>query len=346
MDLQQFYRTDLVVEDEEMVRHQTEKEKKILDETSGVEIEEKREGQIIITDITIDEEAEQRIGKKAGHYITLSAPTLAPYEEELFANLIQQCMQQVQKLAEEHVSLKDSKIVLIGLGNREVTPDAVGPLLMDELKKEIPTYYSEEQSELIVYAPGVTIQTGLETAEFVEAIVRKAKADLLIVVDALAARDANRLCRTIQLTDTGIHPGSGVGNHRKELSTETLGIPVLALGIPTVVDGPVFVADAIDTMFQYLASKISETNNPSSLLSVTPWLRNEHKEVDLSVLKPIFGDWSTWPHDERIQLFEEALQHHNLKTFISPKEIDAWVMLYSQFLADGFNTLLSKVKNK
>ena len=113
------------------------------------------------------------------------------------------------------------------------------------------------------------------------------------------------------MTNTGIHPGSGVGNNRKEISEETLGLPVIAIGIPTVVDGPVFIADAIDSMFGYIASKISEKDNPSSRLSVTPWLHSENKDADRSTLLPIFGDWASWPHEDRIQLFEEVLQITN-----------------------------------
>ena len=173
---------------------------------------------------------------------------------------------------------------------------------MDKLQDIVPDYYSDDGSEVFVYAPGVTVQTGLETADFVKALVREIKPSLLIVVDALAARDSSRLCRTIQLTDTGIHPGSGVGNSRKELSKETLGLPVIAIGIPTVVDGPVLVADAIDRMFGFIASKIEEENSPSSRLSVTPWLHSADKDADRSKLKPIFGEWSEWTHEDRVKL--------------------------------------------
>ena len=141
---------------------------------------------------------------------------------------------------------------------------------MDSHAQLVPEYYSEDGSEVFVYAPGVTIQTGLETADFVKAVAAEIKPDLLIVIDALAARDSSRLCRTIQLTNTGIHPGSGVGNSRKEVSEETMGMPVIAIGIPTVVDGPVLIADAINTMFGYIASKISEKDNPSSRLICYP----------------------------------------------------------------------------
>ena len=121
--------------------------------------------------------------------------------------------------------VKTGKILFIGLGNRDVTPDAVGPFDNGSAAIIVPEYYSEEGSEVFVYAPGVTIQTGLETADFVKAVGNEIKPDLLIVIDALAARNSSRLCRTIQLTNTGIHPGSGVGNSRKEISEEMLGIP-------------------------------------------------------------------------------------------------------------------------
>ena len=209
----------------------------------------------------------------------------------------------------------------------------------------MPDYYSEDGSEVFVYAPGVTIQTGLETADFVKQLVTEIKPDLLIVIDALAARSSSRLCRTIQLTNTGIHPGSGVGNNRKEISEEVLGLPVIAIGIPTVVDGPVLIADAIDTMFGYIASKISEKDNPSSRLSVTPWLHSENKDADRSKLLPIFGDWASWPHEDRIQLFEEVLTNHELRTFISPKEIDSWVSIYADSLSESLASWISDLKN-
>ncbi len=165
------------------------------------------------------------------------------------------------------------------------------------------------------------------------------KPSLLIVVDALAARDSSRLCRTIQLTDTGIHPGSGVGNSRKELSKETLGLPVIAIGIPTVVDGPVLVADAIDRMFGFIARKLKRKIALHHDLSVTPWLHSADKDADRSKLKPIFGEWSEWTHEDRVKLFEEVLTTHELRTFISPKEIDSWVSLYADALSNSLSGL-------
>ena len=254
----------------------------------------------------------KRLERKKGTYITLTVPALTADDQEGLADMSRVLIEKLDEMLVDITTLKKGKILLIGLGNRDITPDAVGPLTMDRLRDIVPDYYSEEGSEVFVYAPGVTIQTGLETADFVKALATEIKPDLLIVIDALAARDSSRLCRTIQLTDTGIHPGSGVGNSRKEISKEILGIPVIAIGIPTVVDGPVLIADAINSMFGYIASKIEEKDSPSSRLSVTPWLHTENKDADRANLLPIFGDWATWPHEDRIQLFEEVLTNHEL----------------------------------
>lgn len=339
-----FYRTDLLVESEEMVRHQTEAEKDQLEEAKGVIFNESTSGRILITEVKVDEVGEERIGKKKGTYVTLTVPRLTVEDSEELSRVAELLVEKLEGILKDVAAIEKGKVLFIGLGNRDITPDAVGPLTMDKMRNVVPNYYSEDGGEIFVYAPGVTIQTGLETADFVKAVVAEIKPELLIVIDALAARDSSRLCRTIQLTDTGIHPGSGVGNSRKEISEETLGVPVIAIGIPTVVDGPVLIADAIDAMFSYIASKIEEQDSPSSRLSVTPWLRSENKDADRSTLKPIFGDWASWPHEDRVQLFEEVLTNHELRTFISPKEIDAWVALYAETLSKSLSDWIGRIK--
>ena len=342
MEHYDFYRTDLVVESEEMVNHKTKQEKTKLKESTGILFNEERKGRIILTKVSVDEQGEKRIGKKKGTYITLTDPLLNAEDKKGIGNLAKEMVQQLKILTAPLRLKEKSRVLFIGLGNKEVTPDAVGPMTMMDLQSIVPDYYSEEGAEIIVYAPGVTIQTGLETADFIKGIVDVIQPDVILVVDALAARDSSRLCRTIQLTDTGIHPGSGVGNSRKEVSEESLGVPVVAVGIPTVVDGPVLIADAIETLFGYMAAKIEEDSKPSSRLSVSPWLHEDSKTADRNSLIPLFGDWASWPHEERVQLFEEVLSNHQLKTFISPKEIDGWVQLYSQALSTA---LISWIRN-
>lgn len=346
MEPYDFYRTDLVDESEEMVRHRTASEKDRLKSADGISFEESRVGRVIVTNVVVDDTGAERIGKKKGSYVTLTIPTLTSEDMDGLAEMSHVLIEKLEEMVQDIPSLSKGKILFIGLGNRDITPDAVGPLTMDVMRNVVPEYYSEDGSEVFVYAPGVTIQTGLETADFVKAVAAEIKPDLLIVIDALAARDSSRLCRTIQLTNTGIHPGSGVGNSRKEVSEQTMGMPVIAIGIPTVVDGPVLIADAINTMFGYIASKISEKDNPSSRLSVTPWLRSEDKDADRSKLTPIFGDWAEWPHEDRIQLFEEVLTTHELNTFISPKEIDSWVSLYAETLSTSLSEWVNRIKQK
>ncbi|GKV66739.1 MULTISPECIES: GPR endopeptidase [unclassified Sporosarcina] len=339
-----YYRTDLIDESDEFVRHQGANEEKKLKKMSGISVEEQTIGRIKATTVKVTAEGEEEIGKAKGTYITLTIPTLAVHEIDELKKLCDTVVEKMDNLLKEKLDGNFDKILFIGLGNPDITPDAVGPVTMGFVKEVIPDYYEEDDSGILVYAPGVTIQTGLETASFVKAIVEEAKPDVLIVVDALAARSSSRLCRTVQLTDTGIHPGSGVGNSRKELSENSLGIPVIAIGVPTVVDGPVLVADAIDTMFGYIAAKIEEEGMPSSKLATPRFAQRSTNDADRTSLAPIFGDWSSWSHEERIQLFEEVLTQQELSTFISPKEIDSWVAQYATSLSSSLLNWIRKVK--
>ena len=169
---------------------------------------------------------------------------------------------------------------MVGLGNRDVTADALGPEVVDNLfinRHVVLEYgkaaYGKEKMNLISsLVPGVTAMTGMETAEIIKGVVEQTQPDVVLVVDALAARSTKRLNRTIQISDTGIHPGSGVGNHRNAITRESLGIPVIAIGVPTVVDAATIVGDAIESMIRENGEKntlfrrehpkaISELNN-------------------------------------------------------------------------------------
>lgn len=344
MDKINYYRTDLIDESDEFVKHQNNREREALRQSSGIEVKEQNIGPIKATTVKVSAEGEEEIGKAEGTYITLTMPALAAHEAEEIHTLCTAVAGKMAALIREKTA-KPEKILFIGLGNRDITPDSVGPATMEYIKETIADYYEEDGGKVLVYAPGVTIQTGLETASFVQAIVRESKPDVLIVVDALAARSSSRLCRTVQLTDTGIHPGSGVGNSRKELSEKSLGIPVIAIGVPTVVDGPVLVADAIDTMFGYIAAKIEEEDMPSAKLSTGRFPQRLDPHADRTPLAPIFGDWASWTHEERIQLFEEVLTNQERATFISPKEIDTWVANYASALSASLIGWLEEVKS-
>ncbi|MFJ7732663.1 GPR endopeptidase [Lysinibacillus sp. NPDC097231] len=321
-------RTDLIDESEEVVLHQTKEQKETLEQSNGVQIEDRNAGRVKITDVLVSAEGEKQIGKKKGQYITLSVPTLNLNDHDGFEQLENELLVNFKKMHESMSWKEDDKILIIGLGNRTITPDAIGPYLIDHLHS-----LDVIDAKFVMYAPGVTGQTGYETGEFVAALAERLQPKLIIVVDALATRASNRLCKTIQLTNTGIHPGSGVGNQRKEISYEMLGIPVTAIGIPTVVDAPVLIADAVENMIRSIAARVEERSKPSSKLSLSSWQPDINKEVDMSLVKPIFGEWATWSKEERQQLFEETFAGSHTQLMVTPKEADYWIDKYAKLVS-------------
>ncbi|WP_313891788.1 GPR endopeptidase [Psychrobacillus sp.] len=333
-------RTDLLDESVEMVKHRTKGEKEVLEESTGIKFEESRDGAVLITSIEVDENGEKELGKKKGKYITLTDLTVNPNDEESFKQLEKMFIKYLEEIHESISLTKTSKILIIGLGNATITPDAIGPKAIEYLQSSSLTN-DEGNVKVVMYAPGVTGQTGFETSDFVEAISNAFQPDLIIVLDALAARNSERLCKTIQLTNTGIHPGSGVGNQRKEISEEVYGVPVTAIGIPMVVDGPVLYADAMEQVIHYISSKVEEKGKPSSALAVTPMVSTKKSSIDHKVLQPIFGEWVTWPTEEKRKLFEEVFVGKNSSLFVTPKETDAWVDHYAYLLSTGLETWLA-----
>lgn len=243
-------RTDLALEARESI---TEADS----ELRGVRVEEyyKEEEDIQVTKVIIDtKNAAKAMGKPIGVYVTMEAPALVEPDED-YHREISEC------LAEELLDIlpsseEEQSVLVVGLGNREVTADALGPQVVDNLfitRHVVRTYgkaaYNCSKMNLVSsIEPGVMAKTGMETAEIIQGVVKETRPDVLIVVDALAARSTRRLNRTIQITNTGIQPGSGVGNHRNALTEETLGIPVIAIGVPTVVDAATIVGDALEKL--------------------------------------------------------------------------------------------------
>lgn len=334
-------RTDLIDETAEVVQHQTKQQKETLEHERGIHMEESQQNRVKITKVEVNATGEERISKKQGTYITLSIPTLTSEDRHGFEQMQESLIHYLHDLHKDVKITADSKILVIGLGNKTITPDAIGPYTIDAMHKK--------QSELdspkfILYAPGVTGQTGFETSDYIHALAEKIKPALVIIIDALATSGSARLCRTIQLTDTGIHPGGGVGNHRKEISKEMLGVPVTAIGVPTVVEAPILIADAIDVAFRSIAAKIQERDKPSGKLSVTSWTP-VNEEVDLTKVEPIFGQWATWPTEDRRQLFEEVFSTHPERLMVTPKEVDFWLSQYAFLLGEGlFKWLEEKQK--
>lgn len=244
----------------------------------GVKIEEhfEEDSDVKITKVIIEtKNGAKAMGKPMGTYITLEAANLIDSDEGYHREVSSELAKQMKELIPDLDSEKS--ILIVGLGNREVTPDALGPNVVSNMQitRHVVKEYGKaafgvDKINLISgIVPGVMAQTGMETSEIIRGIIAETHPDLVIVIDALAARSTKRLNRTIQVTNTGIHPGSGVGNHRNALTEESLGIPVIAIGVPTVVDAATIVNDAMEN----LLNAMSELNN----MYVTP------KDIDETV---------------------------------------------------------------
>lgn len=334
-------RTDLIDETAEVVFQATDRQKENFSEQRGIEIEEWQQNRVKITKVEVNAKGEEQVGKKQGTYITLSIPTLTSEDRHGFSQLQQSLTHYMQEIHKDIQITEQAKILVIGLGNKTITPDAIGPYVIDAMHKK----QSElETPEFILYAPGVTAQTGFETSDYVQALTEKIQPQLVIIVDALATSGSARLCRTIQLTNTGIQPGGGVGNHRKEISKEVLNVPVSAIGIPTVVEAPILMADAVEAVFQSIAAKINEKGKPSHKLSVTNWMPT-NEELDLTTLEPIFGQWVMWPKEDRRQLFEEVFSVHPERLIVTPKEVDFWLNQFAFILSESLFDWIKNARN-
>lgn len=262
-------------------------------EIKGVELTEdydEKNNIRVSTVIIKDEKGAKAMQKPIGTYITIEAPELSKSDEDYQRPVSEEIAKNLRKLSG---NLKKEEVLVVGLGNREVTPDALGPQVVDNMfiTRHLIREYGDEFKEknhlgnVSAISPGVMAQTGMETQEIIKGIIEQTKPKLLIVIDALASRSISRLNTTVQLTDTGISPGSGVGNNRKALNEESLGTKVIALGVPTVVDAATIVAD---TLTQYMQNNgfpeedifkfISEVNGQQvNNMFVTP------KNIDESI---------------------------------------------------------------
>ena len=293
--------TDLALEDKE--RYESDDV-----EISGVSVEEfyDEEYKIRVTEVKIlTENGAKAMRKPIGTYITMEMANLVQAEEEYNKAISAKIAKYVGDILkfdkEEYTAL------VVGLGNRNVTPDALGPHTVDCLNvtrhivKEYGKYaMGEEACQMVsAIAPGVMAQTGMETYEIIKGIVDTVSPDVVFVIDALAARNTKRLNRTIQIADTGIHPGSGVGNHRNEISEETLGIPVVAIGVPTVVSADVIVQDTMENL--------------------------------ISVLED----------DDKYEVIQDLIAPHLYGMFVTPKDIDESIDRIGATIAEGLNLLFT-----
>ncbi|MCD8336473.1 MAG: GPR endopeptidase [Lachnospiraceae bacterium] len=284
----------------------------------GVKVKEyvDEEREIYTTTVTIEtENGAKAMGKPVGTYITIEAPNMSAPDEDYHREISEELAKHLDHLMKG----RKASVLVVGLGNREVTPDALGPDVVNNLRitrhviKEYGRVPKEMESvgEISAIVPGVMAQTGMETLEIIRGVVEETKPGLVIAIDALAARSTKRLNRTIQVTDTGINPGSGVGNHRDAINEETLGVPVIAVGVPTVVDAATIVNDTMEEL-------IAEMD------------RSEQMQM-------LGGTLGTLSYAEKQEMIHELISPYLNTMFVTPKDIDETVKYLSYTISEALN---------
>lgn len=296
-------RTDLALETREIYK----KAQNLEDEVPGVETKiDDSDKDFLFTHVKIlSEEGASALGKPIGDYITIESKYMNDEVENIDNKIIDKMAYVIKDIS--HMVKKDT-VLVVGLGNSDVTPDALGPKVVDNLSitrhliEYAPELVNENTRAVSAIVPGVLGTTGIETGEIVKGIVEKIQPNLVVVVDALAAKDMNRISRTIQISNTGITPGSGVKNNRFSITSESLGVPVIAIGVPTVVGVPTIVNEAIE----YVADKFEDVKSP---------LENKNYMQDI-------------------------LENKDFDFMVTPNDIDDVISNLSRLVADGINTAL------
>ncbi len=307
-------RTDLALEAHELIS----------DETTGIETSEETFDDVTINRVMVKtKEAGEKLGKPMGTYTTLSFPDLRYLEKTLFETICRKIADEIKSIL--NVSTKKQPVLIIGLGNRSITSDSLGPAVLDRLMitrhlfSYAPETLSGNLSSVCALAPGVLGITGIETEEIIRGVCKNVNPCAVICVDALAARSVDRITRTVQISNTGIHPGAGVGNNRKEISEKTLGVPVIAIGVPTVVDAATITDDTLNLVIDRLIDS----------------MKGEKSSNFYKILK-------NFSHEERYHLIASSVSKEIPHFMTTPKEIDLLIGKAAEVVANGINFALHK----
>ena len=259
----------------------------------------------------VNKNGEMLLGKPVGTYVTIESKSLREGDESINKSFVKILHQNLTSMIK-----KSEKIMVIGLGNRAITPDSLGPLVVDNLyitRHLIGEGFLKEDKELSALVPGVMAQTGIETSVIIKSVCDKVKPDVVIAIDALAAREPERLNSTIQICDTGINPGAGVGNNRARLDKKTLGVKVIAIGVPTVISVPAIVYQAVEGMVNVLKDGYADDGE-------------EHKHFS---------------EEEKYGIASNLLEPDLAAMFVTPKNIDEAVKKVSYTISEAINGFLN-----
>ena len=307
------FRTDMAVERRDLYR----KANHIENEIDGVECEEEKIEDIAITRVKIsNRQGEEALKKPVGNYITIDVKKINNIETEKEDKIIEVIAKELASIVEKHIG-KQEEIMIVGLGNLYSTPDSLGSRVVNEveitrhIKLYLPQYIDENTRSISAISPGVLGTTGIESAEIIRGIVDKIKPKMILAIDSLCSKNVSRINKSIQISDTGIVPGGGVGNARDELSEKSLGIPVIAIGVPTVVEMASITNDCLDLFIEDLQKK-AESNE----------VLNKLKDED------------------NYQKIKDALIPNDYNFIVTPKEIDELIDAMKDIIARGINEAL------
>lgn len=313
-------RTDLAVE-----AHQIYAEDKKIDAVDGVDISEFKKDGVKVTRVNIrTKNGSKALKKPVGDYVTLEIPEYVHETREHFDMITKTFSDELKRMLPKRNN--NSVTLVVGLGNRNITADALGPKVVDGLLVTrhlfdlMPDDIADGVVPVCALSPGVLGITGIETNEIIKGVVQRVKPDVIIAIDALASRSISRVMTTIQLSNTGIKPGAGVGNERGGLDIETLGVPVIAVGVPTVVDAATMANDTIDMVIDNISS---------------------HTDKDTSFYKMLQNMDKT----EKFQLIDEVLNKSFANLVVTPKEVDEIIDDLAEIISDGINVCMHSCIN-
>ncbi len=268
---------------------------------------------VTVVNITDDTGAET-MGKPIGSYITLESSFIKENDRQAHEKLIAILSRHIKEICPKNADT----VLVIGLGNAQVTPDSLGPKVVEKIlvtrhiKDTVPEDINNSVASVAALAPGVMGMTGIETLEVVKGVTQRVKPDLVIAIDALAARRVSRVNSTIQLSDTGVAPGAGVGNRRRTIDKRSLGVPVIAIGVPTVVDAATLANDTIERLIEAFLSQKRKDNEFYDMLN-------------------------RMAEEEKYQLIKEVLEPYSENMFVTPKEVDAVIENIVNIIANSIN---------
>lgn len=294
--------------------------------------------------ITLDNDT---LGKKKGTYLTLEFDDVT--DDASLKEVSNVFKEELSKMLKKTGFNKNTKTLVVGLGNIKSTPDALGPFVSDKIIVtkhlfDMDVFVDDNFSCVSSFYPGVTGSTGIETSDFINGLVKEVNPDLIIVVDALSSTSISRVNKSIQVSDSGISPGSGIGNKRKEISKDTLGVPVITIGVPTVVSAVTIVSDTINYMIKnYVYNKKLNTKKVSKLINKPVNFLKDNVNVTKEDKKTLLGLVGDLTEEELINLTYEVLTPIGYNLMVTPKEVDFIVEKLSEVISYGINHSLHNI---